>query len=91
ELLPIFKAKSAEYWLDLFNKLGVPTSLVEDISEVIKQPQAEAREMVDKTKIDESMSAGIPFKMSRTPGSIRKPPPALGADTERLSRALAAD
>jgi crotonobetainyl-CoA:carnitine CoA-transferase CaiB-like acyl-CoA transferase len=86
ELLPIFRAHPATYWIELFTKLGVPTSLVEDISEVIRQPQAEAREMIVKTSIGNALSAGIPFKLSKTPGSIRKPPPMLGADTARLTR-----
>lgn len=86
ELIPIFKAQTAEYWLELFNRLGVPTSLVENIPEVIDQAQAAAREMVIPTQVDDALSAGIPFKMSVTPGTVRKAPPALGADTDRYAR-----
>jgi hypothetical protein len=36
--------------------------------------------MVLETGIPGVRSAGIPIKLARTPGTIRRPPPSLGAD-----------
>jgi formyl-CoA transferase len=66
--------------VELCRELGIPASLVSDLSEVIEQEQARAREMVLETGIPGVRSAGIPIKLSRTPGTVRRPPPTLGAD-----------
>jgi len=79
-LAPLFARHEAAHWIELCRTLGIPASLVSDLSEVIEQEQALAREMVVETGIPGVRSAGIPVKLARTPGSIRRPPPALGAD-----------
>jgi hypothetical protein len=45
--------------------------------------------MIVETGVEGVRSAGVPVKMGRTPGSIRRPAPRLGADDERLSAAHA--
>jgi crotonobetainyl-CoA:carnitine CoA-transferase CaiB-like acyl-CoA transferase len=80
ELAPLFRAREAAHWIELCRTLAIPASLVSDLSEVIEQEQALAREMVVETGIPGVRSAGIPVKLAATPGSIRRPPPALGAD-----------
>ena len=47
---------------------------------MLAQEQALAREMIVETGIPGVRSAGIPIKLARTPGSIRRPPPSLGED-----------
>jgi len=79
-LSPRFLARDASHWVELCRELGIPASLVNDLAEVLEQEQALAREMVVATGIPGVRSAGIPVKLDRTPGSIRRPPPALGAD-----------
>ncbi|HXR13571.1 MAG TPA: CoA transferase [Solirubrobacteraceae bacterium] len=79
-LAPRFLARDANHWVELCRELGIPASLVNDLAEVLEQEQALAREMVVATGIPGVRSAGIPVKLDRTPGSIRRPPPALGAD-----------
>jgi crotonobetainyl-CoA:carnitine CoA-transferase CaiB-like acyl-CoA transferase len=61
-------------------QLGIPTSLVETLPEVIAQPQAAARELVIATGYDDVKIAGIPIKLSGTPGAIRRQAPPLGGD-----------
>jgi crotonobetainyl-CoA:carnitine CoA-transferase CaiB-like acyl-CoA transferase len=78
ELAPIFAGEDAQHWTDLCFRLGIPTSLVSTIAEVVDQEQAAAREMVVDTGIGGVRTAGIPIKLSRTPGAIRSPPPRLG-------------
>jgi crotonobetainyl-CoA:carnitine CoA-transferase CaiB-like acyl-CoA transferase len=81
-LEPLFAAHEAAHWIELCRELGIPASLVSDLSEVIDQEQALAREMVLETGIPGVRSAGIPIKLSRTPGTVRRPPPSLGADDD---------
>jgi len=79
-LEPRFRAREAAHWVEVCRELGIPASLVNDLAEVLAQEQALAREMVVATGIPGVSSAGIPVKLERTPGSIRRPPPALGED-----------
>jgi crotonobetainyl-CoA:carnitine CoA-transferase CaiB-like acyl-CoA transferase len=84
ELGPLFAARDATHWVEVCTALGIPASLVNDIAEVLAQEQALAREMIVETGIAGVRSAGIPIKLGRTPGSIRRSPPSLGADNEAL-------
>jgi formyl-CoA transferase len=79
-LAAVFAQRDAAEWVALCQELGIPASIVFDLSEVIEQEQALAREMIVETGIAGVRSAGIPIKLARTPGSIRRPPPALGED-----------
>jgi len=79
-LEPRFRTREAAHWVELCLELGIPATLVNDLAEVVDQEQALAREMVVATGIPGVRSAGIPVKLERTPGSIRRPPPALGED-----------
>jgi crotonobetainyl-CoA:carnitine CoA-transferase CaiB-like acyl-CoA transferase len=89
ELFPIFASRTAQEWFDLCIKLSIPASLVEGIDEVINQPQIQAREMLVDSGIDNVRSGGIPIKMHGTPGSIRRRPPGVGEDNDRLLAELA--
>jgi crotonobetainyl-CoA:carnitine CoA-transferase CaiB-like acyl-CoA transferase len=79
-LAEVFATRDAADWVALCQGLGIPASIVFDLSEVIAQEQAQAREMIVETGIAGVRSAGIPIKLARTPGSIRRPPPSLGED-----------
>jgi len=83
-LAPLFAARDAAHWVAVCLELGIPASLVNDLSEVVEQEQAHAREMIVETGIAGVRSAGIPIKLGRTPGSLRRSPPSLGADNEAL-------
>jgi len=75
-----FDGREAAEWVALCASLGIPASIVNDLSEVVEQEQALAREMIVETGIPGVRSAGIPIKLERTPGTIRRPPPSLGSD-----------
>ncbi|MCL8208430.1 MAG: CoA transferase [Actinomycetia bacterium] len=67
--------------------VGVPAGPIQDIAAVFRDPQVLAREMV--VSVDHPVAGpvrmtGIPVKLSDTPGTIRRPPPLLGADTEAV-------
>ncbi|WP_426960243.1 CaiB/BaiF CoA transferase family protein [Muricoccus radiodurans] len=80
ELFPVFASRDAAEWVALADSLGIPVSLVHDVPEVLEQPQALARDMVLDCGVDGVRVAGIPLKLSRTPGVFHTPPPRLGAD-----------
>jgi crotonobetainyl-CoA:carnitine CoA-transferase CaiB-like acyl-CoA transferase len=88
-MLPIFKSKTAKEWTDLATRLGIPNCLIHNLGEVVKQEQALARQAVIPVEgIPNGFSAGIPIKLSRTPGQIRKAPPSLGEDTDAVLKRL---
>jgi len=84
ELFPIFRSRSAAEWVTALEGAGVPASLVEDLAEVTSQEQMAARELLLPTGIDDVAMVGIALKMGLTPGTVRRPPPQLGADTAAI-------
>ena len=87
ELGPIFKSRTAQEWVDLCIKYSIPTTLLYNIGELVNdQEQAMARNMLVETGVDGIRTAGPPIKLSKTPAEIRRNPPYLGADTERVLR-----
>jgi crotonobetainyl-CoA:carnitine CoA-transferase CaiB-like acyl-CoA transferase len=89
ELFPIFRSRTAAEWVALLEAAGIPTSLVEDLAEVTRQEQMAARDLLLPTGIDDVSMIGIALKLGLTPGSVRRPPPGLGADTEAVLAELA--
>jgi crotonobetainyl-CoA:carnitine CoA-transferase CaiB-like acyl-CoA transferase len=83
-LTPIFATQDAADWVALGVEHRIPVSLVNGVDEVVMQAQAAAREMVVDTGIDGVKSAGIPIKLDRTPGRIRRGAPQLGADSAEV-------
>jgi crotonobetainyl-CoA:carnitine CoA-transferase CaiB-like acyl-CoA transferase len=68
---------------------GVPCAVVADVERVVASPQLRAREMfveVAGTPVGTAVLTGLPVKLDGTPGSIRTPPPAAGADNDRVYR-----
>jgi formyl-CoA transferase len=84
ELEPVFRTRDRRHWVDLCLGLDIPASEVFTIADVAEQEQALAREMIVDTGVDSVRSAGIPIKLSRSPGAVRRPPPHAGADNARL-------
>jgi len=84
EIFPIFRQRDADYWVALAQRLGIPASLVHNLAEVAQHEQTAARELLVDTGIDGLRTVGVPLKLSRTPGRIRRGPPALGQDNARL-------
>jgi hypothetical protein len=83
-LFPVFRLRTAQEWVTLLEEAGIPTSLVEDLAEVTRQEQLAARNLLLPTGIDDVSMIGIGLKMGGTPGSVRRPPPELGADTKEV-------
>jgi formyl-CoA transferase len=90
-LEPIFHEKTAAEWLDLLLKAGVPASPINDIPAVVDDPQVMARGLVQSVTLDNGTDIdllGPVPKMSKTPGTVRRPPPALGQHSDEILRAV---
>jgi len=73
--------------LETLRKAGVPAGRVRTVPEALAAPQTLAREMVvdlPHPTIPGFKVAGIPVKLSDTPGRPRTAPPALGEHTDRV-------
>ncbi len=75
----ILRTRPSAEWCELFARHGIPCSPVRNLEEVVKDPQAEAREMFPAA--GDSRITGLPVKLSVTPGAALHPAPKLGADT----------
>jgi len=91
-LQEIFAGKTADEWLALFEKAGIPCGPIYTVGEVLNHPQVLAREMVverSHPKLGKVKMTGVPIKLSDTPGEAGAAPPLHGQHTEEILRELA--
>lgn len=91
ELIAELSKYTAKYTkAELMERLGgiVPFGPVYNIDEIAADPHYAARDMLPELHIPdlpEPVSvAGIPIKLSRTPGAVRRPGPGHGANTDEI-------
>ncbi|MGA2604917.1 MAG: CaiB/BaiF CoA-transferase family protein [Verrucomicrobiia bacterium] len=90
-LQKIFAEKTADEWLALFEKNGIPCGPIFTVGEVLEHPQVRAREMVVERphpKLKSVKMTGVPLKLSATPGEAGSAPPLLGQHTEEVLSGL---
>jgi crotonobetainyl-CoA:carnitine CoA-transferase CaiB-like acyl-CoA transferase len=83
--------KTYEEWEQVFLKAGIPVGAVNNIGQVVDHPQVAARESLitmDHPRSGKVMMANVPVRLSKTPGSVRTPAPALGEHTGEILQAL---
>lgn len=61
---------------------GVPAGAALEVPDVLTHPHTLAREMV--VELDGWRGAGLPIKLSRTPGNVRRAPPGFGAHSREV-------
>ncbi len=67
----------ADYWIDLFNREGIPSGQILTIEEMFRHPQIAAREMMLRLPHPVRgtiMTTGLAVKLAETPGHVRRPP-----------------
>ncbi len=83
--------KSSEYWLERFEANGVPAGPINNIENVLNDPQLIARGMRQSLKHESRNRVDIvanPINFSRTPIQYSHAAPTLGADTESVLKTL---
>ncbi len=89
EALSRFRPEEA---LDLLGKSGIPCAPIQSVDQILADPQVKARNMLVQLAHPVAgilRLAGIPIKMSLTPGAVQRPAPTFGQHTEEvLSRFL---
>jgi crotonobetainyl-CoA:carnitine CoA-transferase CaiB-like acyl-CoA transferase len=89
EILEALSAKSADDWIALFEKEGLPCSKINSVEEALESPQAAANDMVielDHPTAGKVRTLGVPYTFHGTPAVPRSAPPIQGADTENILR-----
>lgn len=79
----------AEEWLRRLDQFGVPCGPIYTFDQLFRDPQVLHREMVvefEHPVLGRTKTLGVPVKLSRTPGSVRTPPPLLGEHTREVLR-----
>lgn len=88
-IIEITRQKTADEWLELLAKVGVPCGPVNNLEEVFNDPQIKHREMEISMRHDtadkkEVHLIGNPIKMSDTPVTYRRPPPRVGEHSAEI-------
>jgi crotonobetainyl-CoA:carnitine CoA-transferase CaiB-like acyl-CoA transferase len=95
ELRPLLAARLLERdraaWLAALELRGIPCGPIRDVVEAFASPEAAALGMTVEQEHPAwgvIRQVGVPFQLSRTPASIRTPPPLLGQDTDEILASL---
>jgi len=86
-----FATETVEHWTRELGKEGVPCTAVNSIDKVVVDEQVLAREMIVQIEHPDSgllKMAGLPVKLSETPGSVRRYPPNLGEHSVEILKEL---
>jgi formyl-CoA transferase len=93
ELVPLLaemvKGKTRDEWITQLEAVGVPCGPINDIGDVYRNPQVQARQMVVETAHPTAGTMKLvrsPMKMSATPTDVGDAPPLLGQHTEQVLR-----
>ena len=87
EIAATIGTRTRAEWIELLDGAGIPVGPINSVSEALASPQTVARQMVVDLELQSRVTTrglGLPFQLSETPSSIRRPPPALGADTREV-------
>jgi crotonobetainyl-CoA:carnitine CoA-transferase CaiB-like acyl-CoA transferase len=85
----LLSGHGADAWLAKLREGGIPCGRINSVAEALGDPHTVAREMVQTVHhptVGDLKMLGIPFRLSATPASIRRPPPTLGQHTEQVLR-----
>ena len=79
-------SSTAQHWIDLLNREGIPSGAILTIEEMFNHPQTVAREMLLKMPhpvLGEFQTTGLAAKLADTPGKITRPP-LVGEHTDEV-------
>ena len=87
----IFKTRTSAEWLAAFENVDTCVALVNDIAEMIEDPQIKHRGLIAEIEhpTEGRLKQIAPtVKLSATPGAMRLPPPRLGEHTREILKRL---
>ncbi len=91
ELTPLLEVKLKEqttaYWIEQFNKSGVPAGEILTLQDAVKAPQIEYRNTFSEVDVDGIGTIKLfnaTAKFEKTPGMVEQPPPTLSQHTEEI-------
>ena len=91
ELRPIlaerFASDTTATWVARLEAADIPCGAIADITAAFDSPEAAARGMRTEIRhpvLGSLAQVGIPIEFAATPGTIRRPPPLLGEDTDEV-------
>jgi crotonobetainyl-CoA:carnitine CoA-transferase CaiB-like acyl-CoA transferase len=82
KLLQLLSAKSAQEWFDILSTAGIPCGPINDVQGGVELAERLGLEPV--VEIDGVPTVRNPIRLSATPARYDLPPPALGADDDRV-------
>jgi len=87
-LAPFLTLRTTDGWIEALEAAGVPCGPINTIDRVFAEPQGQQRGLVvaqARPDLAEPVqTVASPMRLSKTPVSYRRAPPALGADTEAV-------
>jgi crotonobetainyl-CoA:carnitine CoA-transferase CaiB-like acyl-CoA transferase len=87
ELARIVASRTTAEWVELLKDADIPMSPVRTPDELLEDPHLAAIDFfaaMSHPSEGELRTLGIPVTFSRTPGSVRRPPPRLGEHTREI-------
>ncbi|MEM9879308.1 MAG: CoA transferase [Pseudomonadota bacterium] len=90
-LTPLFKRRSRVDWMERLDAAGVPTGPINNVADMLADPQLKARGMIRNTKhpsLGDVATLGLPIRFSDTEISIERPAPRLGEHNIEILQGL---
>jgi crotonobetainyl-CoA:carnitine CoA-transferase CaiB-like acyl-CoA transferase len=87
----IFKTRTASEWLAAFENVDTCIALINDIAEMIDDPQVKHRGLIaeiEHPEVGRIKQIAPTVKLSATPGAMRLPPPLLGEHTREVLKSV---
>lgn len=91
ELTPILEEKlkleDTSYWVEEFNKRGVPAGAILTMQDALKAPQVNFRDTlaeIEEAGLGKLELFNLTAKFQKTPGTVKSPPPRLSAHTNEI-------
>jgi formyl-CoA transferase/CoA:oxalate CoA-transferase len=84
------KTNTAEHWLKLFDREGIPCGLTYSFAEVFADPQIQFNQLLQSVPhpvIGTQKVIGQPVRLSRSPAAVTAAAPGLGEHSEEILRA----
>lgn len=83
----VFPGKTVSAWIEILEAAGIPAGPINTVDRIINDIQIKERNMIVETDhpvAGKVKMAGVPIKLSETPGSVEKAAPLLGQHTEEI-------